>query len=187
MFWAAGNPESWAKEGVADVPDDTTQAARVQEALRDALTVFADTGWARTYADLWDARGSSPETDEDAAPKVRPSPTLRGVAGDEPGSGAAALAALREIREQAAEHLNAAVGSVWLLDVCDAALAASPVSPLLAETLREFIDCADWYRRCLEGVIDRTPVRGLAEARVGYDQALDRANAALASSQADTT
>lgn len=26
---------------------------RVQDALRDALTVFADTAWAREYHDLW--------------------------------------------------------------------------------------------------------------------------------------
>ena len=45
----------------------------------------------------------------------------------------------------------------------------------LERALREYVDCADWYRRCLEGVIDRQPVRGLGEARVGYDTALDAA------------
>lgn len=38
---------------------------RVQEALRDALTAFADTEWAREYHDLWNlARVGTPATME---------------------------------------------------------------------------------------------------------------------------
>jgi hypothetical protein len=37
--------------------------------------------------------------------------------------------------------------------------------------LREYQDCASWYIRCLEDVQDRRPVRGLAEAKAGYDSA----------------
>lgn len=49
----------------------------------------------------------------------------------------------------------------------------------LKTVLRTYVECADWYRRCLEDMIDRRPVRGLDEARVGYDQALDAARKAL--------
>lgn len=31
----------------------------------------------------------------------------------------------------------------------------------------------DWYRRCLEDLQDRRPVRGLAEAKAGYDHGFD--------------
>ena len=50
----------------------------------------------------------------------------------------------------------------------------------LEAALRDFVDCADWYRRCLEDVVDRRPVRGLDEAMVGYDQMLRVAREALA-------
>ena len=49
----------------------------------------------------------------------------------------------------------------------------------LREALEQFIEAADWYRRCLEDVADRRVVRGLAEAKAGYDNALDRAREAL--------
>lgn len=35
----------------------------------------------------------------------------------------------------------------------------------------ELLNMIDWYRRCLEDVIDRRPVRDLAEAKAGYDRA----------------
>lgn len=41
-------------------------------------------------------------------------------------------------------------------------------------------DAADWYCRCLEDVQDRRPVRGLAEAKAGFDSARDELHVALA-------
>lgn len=35
------------------------------------------------------------------------------------------------------------------------------------------LDRIDWYRRCLEGIQDRQVVRGLAEAKAGYDSAMN--------------
>lgn len=46
--------------------------------------------------------------------------------------------------------------------------------------LEGLAETADWYRRNLEDVIDKRPVRGMDEARVGYDRALDAARAVLA-------
>lgn len=40
--------------------------------------------------------------------------------------------------------------------------------------LAECLDQIDWYRRCLEDVADRRPVRGLDEAKAGYDVAMHR-------------
>jgi hypothetical protein len=51
------------------------------------------------------------------------------------------------------------------------------------DMLREYETCADWYIRCLEDVQDRRPVRGLAEAKAGYDSARD----ALAARGGDAT
>jgi len=45
--------------------------------------------------------------------------------------------------------------------------------------LEEFAVAADWYRRCLEDVIDRRVVCGLDEARHGYDAAFDKVQAHL--------
>jgi len=39
----------------------------------------------------------------------------------------------------------------------------------------------DWYRRCLEGVQDGHVVRGLAEAKAGYDSAMDELRADVSS------
>jgi hypothetical protein len=41
----------------------------------------------------------------------------------------------------------------------------------------ELIERLDWYRRCLEDVQDRRVVRGLAEAKAGYDSALSQLRA----------
>lgn len=49
----------------------------------------------------------------------------------------------------------------------------------VSEAARSFMDCADWYRRCLEDVHDRRVVRGLGEAKAGYDNALRRLASAL--------
>jgi len=45
---------------------------------------------------------------------------------------------------------------------------------------QEYETCADWYRRCLEDVVDRRPVRGLSEAKAGFDSARDKFNSAVA-------
>ena len=39
----------------------------------------------------------------------------------------------------------------------------------LRDVLDAYVEAADWYRRCLEDVIDRRTVRGLAEAKAAYD------------------
>ena len=39
----------------------------------------------------------------------------------------------------------------------------------LRDVLDAYVEAADWYRRCLEDVVDRRPVRGLAEAKAAYD------------------
>lgn len=39
----------------------------------------------------------------------------------------------------------------------------------LWDVLDAYVEAADWYRRCLEDVVDRRPVRGLAEAKAAYD------------------
>lgn len=49
----------------------------------------------------------------------------------------------------------------------------------LKTVLEEFVEAADWYRRNLEDVIDRRPVRGFSEARAGYDNALMKAHEVL--------
>jgi hypothetical protein len=55
--------------------------------------------------------------------------------------------------------------------------AAARIEALVAEieTLRvaltEYENCASWYIRCLEDAVTRKPVRGLAEAKAGYDSA----------------
>lgn len=48
-----------------------------------------------------------------------------------------------------------------------------PRSAATVSVFEQYVDAADWYRRCLEDVIDRRTVRGLAEAKAGYDSALD--------------
>lgn len=48
-----------------------------------------------------------------------------------------------------------------------------------ATVLEQYVLAADWYRRCLEDVIDRRVVRGLDEARAGYDSAFDTAQTYL--------
>ena len=49
----------------------------------------------------------------------------------------------------------------------------SPLNPLAVTALmREYVEAADWYRRCLEDVQDGRVVRGLGEAKAGYDAAL---------------
>lgn len=58
-------------------------------------------------------------------------------------------------------------------------VAAAADIPGCWDVLREFVDAADWYRRCLEDVNDRRPVRGLGEAKAGYDAALEKARAVL--------
>lgn len=50
--------------------------------------------------------------------------------------------------------------------------------------LEEYVECGDWYRRNLEDVIDRRAVRGLAEAKSGYDRTHDAARAALTGREA---
>lgn len=49
----------------------------------------------------------------------------------------------------------------------------------LTEALDDFVLTADWYRRCLEDIVDGRPVRNLDEARSGYDRAHDAALARL--------
>lgn len=39
----------------------------------------------------------------------------------------------------------------------------------------------DWYRRCLEDLHDRRPVRNLDEAKAGYDSVMDKVLKALES------
>ena len=36
----------------------------------------------------------------------------------------------------------------------------------------ELLDMIEWYRRCLEDVMRHRPVRGLDEAKAGYDTAM---------------
>jgi len=50
---------------------------------------------------------------------------------------------------------------------------------IAASVLEQYLVAADWYRRCLEDVIDKRVVRGLDEARHGYDSAHDAAQAYL--------
>lgn len=40
-------------------------------------------------------------------------------------------------------------------------------------SLSKALDMIDWYRRCLEDVQDGKPVRGLDEAKHGYDAAME--------------
>lgn len=47
------------------------------------------------------------------------------------------------------------------------------------ELLEWVVLSSDWYRRCLEDVVDRRRVVGLDEARAGYDHALDAATERL--------
>ena len=71
---------------------------------------------------------------------------------------------------------------VALRNHADALLVLADRVPLLeavAEASEEYERCADWYRRDLESIIDRSPVRDLAEARAGFDNARDRLLAAL--------
>lgn len=44
------------------------------------------------------------------------------------------------------------------------------------KNLLEALDWIDWYRRCLEGIQDKQVVRGLAEAKAGYDAAYEYIN-----------
>ncbi len=57
----------------------------------------------------------------------------------------------------------------------------------LKAALTDYTNCADWYRRCLEDVQDRKVVRGLAEAKAGYDSTLAAARAALVPADRNTT
>lgn len=74
--------------------------------------------------------------------------------------------------------------AVWLDSIGDA---PSVVYRLMTEqppaatvsVFEQYVDAADWYRRCLEDVIDRRTVRGLAEAKAGYDSALDAVREAM--------
>jgi len=43
------------------------------------------------------------------------------------------------------------------------------------ERLRDALEATDWYVRCLEDIQDGRVVRGLAEAKAGYDSARDAA------------
>jgi hypothetical protein len=43
----------------------------------------------------------------------------------------------------------------------------------LEAAAREYELCADWYRRCLEGVQDGQVIRGLAEAKAAFDVTRD--------------
>lgn len=87
-------------------------------------------------------------------------------------------------------------------DIIEACVRAASVSPdlraaALAElarlraahqtqqdALRDVLASLDWYRRCLEDVQDGRVVRGLAEAKAGYDSAL--ADLAAVSGTANT-
>lgn len=51
--------------------------------------------------------------------------------------------------------------------------------------ISEPLDRIDWYRRCLEDITDGRVVRGLAEAKAGYDSALADLRA-VASSETGT-
>jgi len=42
-----------------------------------------------------------------------------------------------------------------------------------SDAVAECVDMMDWYRRCLEDVLDGRPVRNLDEAKAGYDKARD--------------
>lgn len=44
---------------------------------------------------------------------------------------------------------------------------------LLSAAARGYIECSEWYRRCLEDIQDGRPVRGLAEAKASYQISLD--------------
>lgn len=39
-------------------------------------------------------------------------------------------------------------------------------------SITDLLDMVDWYRRCLEDVMDRRVVRGFTEAKLGYDSAM---------------
>jgi hypothetical protein len=55
-------------------------------------------------------------------------------------------------------------------------LVMAPVLELVddAEALAKALDAATWYVACLEGVQAREIVRGLTEAKAGYESALAR-------------
>jgi hypothetical protein len=74
---------------------------------------------------------------------------------------------------------NAAQADQFLAPILEDAADAVAELARTQEALREYEDCASWYVRCLEDVQDRRPVRGLAEAKAGYDAARDKV-AALA-------
>lgn len=65
--------------------------------------------------------------------------------------------------------LNGPTGCPSCRSVCD----PSGFAVLQRGRLAELVDQMDWYRRCLEDVQDRKPVRGLGEAKAGYDRARD--------------
>ena len=46
-------------------------------------------------------------------------------------------------------------------------------------SVEELLDVIDWYRRCLEDVQDGRVVRGLGEAKLGYDSAMDELRGVL--------
>lgn len=80
------------------------------------------------------------------------------------------------LQEKIAEALAVATGagrpSMWL-DEADAVLDAVREHLLSDESVEAALDRIDWYRRCLEDIQDGRSVRGLTEAKLGYDSAID--------------
>jgi hypothetical protein len=47
------------------------------------------------------------------------------------------------------------------------------LSPKVLKELADYKEAADWYIECLQDVLDRKVVRGLGEARAGYEALRD--------------